>query len=314
MAIIRNTASMMLKGKIGDTTYYVSQSRQLARQALNNSNYGETASRTDVQQNRRVRWANLVNFYSGNKAWMKKAYENLNPGVSIFNRFMQLNINSATVALTRGEAQAKLWVPAVYRVSQGSLNPLTASFDGELPGFQLEEAPVIGAETTVAQFSAEFLKKNSQFRNGDAIAFVAFEGTTATPGSEVGMLPAAYKYQEFVINTEDPSSMGEKYPDWGIKDGYFTNSAGDGAKAAVFIHTRKSAGKLFVSTQDIFLNDLANKNYEAWRSNAQFAKAIASYGESNTVPLAPGGSSTGGSGNDSSTGGGDNQGGSNLGD
>lgn len=314
MAIIRNLASMMLKGKIGDTTYYVSQSRQLARQALNNSNYGETASRTDVQQNRRVRWANLVNFYSGNKAWMMKAYEILNPGVSVFNRFIQLNINASTVALTRGEAQAKLWVPASYRVSQGSLNPLTASFDGEMPGFQLDKAPVIEAETTVAEFSSQFVALNSQFRNGDAIVFVAFNGTTGAPGDVTGMVPATYKYEEFVLNTEDSSSMKTKYPNWGIANGYFTNAMGDGAKAAVFIHTRKSAGKLFVSTQDIFLNELANENYDAWRSKAQFAKAIASYGESTTVPLAPGGSSTGGSGNDSSTGGGDNQGGSNLGD
>lgn len=314
MAIIRNTASMMLKGKIGDTTYYVSQSRQLARQALNNSNYGETASRTDIQQNRRVRWANLVNFYSGNKAWMKKAYENLSPGVSVFNRFIQLNINSSTVALTRGEAQAKLWIPAVYRVSQGSLNPLDGSFVEEMPGIVIEGELKISEATTVAQFSSALIKANPQFRSGDAIVFVAFSGTSVAPGSVSGMCPASYQYQELVLDTEDSSLMQQKYPNWNYATGRIINDNGDGSMAAVFIHTRKNAGKLYVSTQDMFLNDDQNPNYEAWRSEAQFAKAIASYGESTTVPLAPGGASSGGSGNDSSTGGDDDEGGTNLGE
>lgn len=314
MAIIRNTASMMLQGKIGDTSYYVSQSRQLARQALNNSNYGETASRTDVQQNRRVRWANLVNFYSGNKAWMKKAYENLKPGVSVFNRFIQLNINASTVALTRGEAQAKLWVPAVYRVSQGSLNPLNGSFVDDYPGFRLSGDIPTGSEATVAQFSQAIINANAQFRDGDAIVFVAFSGVTGIPGNDSGMHPASYVYSELVLDTTSQALMSEIYPTWSYSDGVLGTDLGDAKQAAVFIHTRKSAGKLYVSTQDIFLNESEKSNHDAWRSEAQFAKAIASYGESTTVPLAPGGSSTGGSGNDSSTGGGDNQGGTNLGE
>lgn len=314
MAIIRNTASMMLKGKIGDTTYYVSQSRQLARQALNNSNYGETASRTDVQQNRRVRWANLVNFYSGNKAWMKKSYENLKPGVSVFNRFIQLNINASTVALTRGEAQAKLWVPAAYRVSQGSLNPLNGSFVDNYPGISLSGDIPTGSGATVAQFSKALINANPQFRDGDAIIFVAFSGVKGKPGDVLGMHPASYLYSEVVLDTNSQELMADIYPSWSYNDGVLGTDLGDAKQAAVFIHTRKSAGKLYVSTQDIFLNEGENSNYEAWRSEAQFTKAIASYGESTTVPLAPGGSSTGGSGNDTSSGGGDNQGGTNLGD
>lgn len=314
MAIIRNLASGMLKGKVGDTTYYVSQSRQLARQALNNSNYGESASRTDVQQNRRVRWANLVNFYSGNKAWMKKAYENLKPGVSIFNRFMQLNINSATVALTRGEAQAKLWVPASYRVSQGSLQPLEGSYTEGIAGMPLEGELGMSADMTVAQWSTALIAANPQFRNGDAIVFVVFAGVTGAPGEEMGMLPATYTYAELVLDTADESKISGKYPGFIFGNGRLINDLGEGGQAAVFIHTRKNAGKLYVSTQDIFLNEDENPNYDAWRSSAQFTKAIASYGESTTVPLAPGGWAVTISGNDSSTGGGDKEPGTDLGE
>lgn len=308
MAIIRNTASMMLKGKVGATTYYVAESRQLARQAMNNSNYGVNASRTDLQQARRVKWSNLVNFYSVNKAWMKKAYEDLKPGVSIFNRFMQLNINSAQVALTKNEAQAKIWVPASYRVSQGSLAPLNVDFSNELPGVTLGGSIEVTTETTVAEVSQAILSANAQMRNGDAIAFVVFRGTLTAPGADTGLVPATYRYYEIVLDTEDTSVFMNKYPGFGFSGGRLFNDEGDGAEAAVFIHTRKSGGKLYVSTQDIVLNTEVLPNRDAWRSDMQLAKAIASYGESTTVPLAPGGQGSLGSGNDSSTGGGSNPG------
>ena len=313
MAIIRNTASMMLKGKVGATTYYVAESRQLARQAMNNSNYGVNASRTDLQQARRVKWSNLVNFYSANKAWMKKAYEDLKPGVSIFNRFMQLNINSATVGLTRSEAQAKVWVPASYRVTQGSLGPLVGRFESEIPGLALSGNLAISEATTVKAFSEALINANPIFRVGDAIVLVAFYGTNMPPAPDTILAPATYKYFELVLDTEDVSLFQTKYPEVGFADGLLTNGNADGAHAAVFIHTRKNAGKLYVSTQDIFINDAYEQAYEMWASDSQLAKAIASYGESSSVPLAPGGASTGGSGNDSSTGGGSGDGSGSLG-
>ena len=309
MAIIRNTASMMLKGKVGATTYYVAESRQLARQAMNNSNYGVNASRTDLQQARRVKWSNLVNFYSTNKAWMKKAYEDLKPGVSIFNRFMQLNINDASVALTRGEAQAKVWVPSIYRVTQGSLTPLRGSFENEMPGFEIEGSVAIEETTTVAQFSQSFLANNPNFRNGDAIVFVFFSGISGVPGDDTDIVPASYQYLELVLDTEDTTIFKEKYVSFNYVAGRITCEKGDGAQAAVVIHTRKSGGKLYVSTQDIFLNEAQTSGLEAWKSASQFAKAIASYGESTTVPLVPGGQGSLGSGNDSSSGGGSTPGG-----
>lgn len=309
MAIIRNTASMMLKGKVGATTYYVAESRQLARQAMNNSNYGQNASRTDLQQERRVKWSNLVNFYSANKAWMRKAYEDLKPGVSIFNRFMQLNINAAQVALTRSEAQAKLWVPASYRVTQGSLQPLTAEYVEEMPSLALNSVAEIANDTTVAALSQSILNGNTRFAEGDAIVCVSFWGVTGAPGGTAGMTPARYLYSEFVIDTQDTATMSSKYPNWFTEGTALKDSNGDGSQAFVFIHTRKSGGKLYVSTQDMVMNADANENAEAWRSPAQLAKAIASYGESTTVPLAPGGQGSLGSGNDSSSGGGSTPGG-----
>lgn len=308
MAIIRNTASMMLKGKVGATTFYVAESRQLARQAMNNSNYGQNASRTDLQQARRVKWSNLVNFYSANKGWMKKAYEDLKPGVSIFNRFMQLNINSAQVALTKSEAQAKVWIPSVYRVTQGSLAPLSYVEYEDSIGLSLNLGFESVEGVTVGAFSQKIIQENPAFQNGDAIAAVAFFGTDAVPGSLQGFVPGSYLYEEFVLDTASTEQMEAKYPKWRMSDEYTTCSIMSAAMGGAYIHTRKSAGKLYVSTQDIVLNTFYVKNGAAWRDNSQFVKAIASYGESTTVPLAPGGQGSLGSGNDSSTGGGSNPG------
>lgn len=304
MAIIRNTASMMLKGKVGATTFYVAESRQLARQAMNNSNYGQNASRTDLQQARRVKWSNLVNYYSANKAWMKKAYENLKPGVSIFNRFMQLNIGSAEVALTKSEAQAKVWVPARYRVSQGSLQSLAFGYDEGLPYADIVSTITVAEDTTVAQIAANLIANNPNLRNGDAIVFVSFTGTNANPGAAEGVISASYQYRELVLNNADESVFAQKYPDFQIANNRITCAVGRGELASVWIHTRKNAGSLYVSTQDMALNDVEINSYDEWRSAAQVAKAIASYGESTTVPLAPGGQGSLGSGNDSSSGGG----------
>lgn len=306
MAIIRNLASMMLKGKIGDTTYYVAESRQLARQALNNSNYGATASRTDIQQTRRVRWANLVNFYSGNKAWMKKAYENLKPGVSIFNRFMQLNLPTADIALTKAQAQAKIWVVTPFKVTQGSLPSISPTVYGDGNQSTLELTITIAESTTVAQVSQNIIANNPSFADGDAIVCVTFAGTYTAPSVTNGYNPASYIYSEFVLNTSDERLMSAVYPKWVVVENYFAHQDADGATAFVYIHTRKSAGKLYVSTESILTLPADDSGLPEWKDARQLSAAIASYGDAANVPLAPGGSTSGSSGNDSSSGGGSN--------
>lgn len=288
MAVIRNTASMMLKGKIGNTTYYTSKGRQLARQAQNNSNYGANASRTPIQQSRRVMWPNLVNFYSANKTWMRKSFEGLKAGVSEFNKFIQLNINTANVALTKQEAQSKIWVPSKYRVSQGSLPSITRleEIDGsktEVLNFTLGDFTP-SATATRGQLYQALLDNNANLKIGDAIVAIAFSGTLGAPGQTENYRPASYRYEEFVIDPADNTPL---------KDGEFAN-VGEFlvitdfmSGLAVFIHTRTVAGKLLVSTEDM-VQGYTDADIEAWSTDTQKNKAIASYGENAEVILAPG--------------------------
>lgn len=289
---------MMMRGKVGSFSYYVANTRQIVRQATNNSNYGETATRTVKQQERRVTWANLVNFYSANRAWMKKAYENLKPGVSVYNRFIQLNINYNKIALTKSEAQAKIWVVASYRVTQGSL-PKTMD-DRGFPNWN-SFISTTSETINLGAFSSALIASNLSYQAGDAIAFVKFFGTTGAPSSGT-LKTASYEYEEIVL---DPSST-KSLPSWinvmnGNDGATFVLADNINADAYVFIHTRSVGGQLLVSTEDMFVKNAAD---DAWKGEAQKNSAIDTYGMFDWIPLVPGGSSTSGTGNDSSSGGG----------
>jgi hypothetical protein len=309
MAIIKNALSMKMGGKVGAYSYYTSETRQIVRQAQNNSNFGVTATRAPKQQRRRVKWANLVNFYSGNKGWMKKSFENLKPGVSVFNAFMSVNISGATVALTKAQAKSKMCVLQPFIVCQGSLPSITpATYNGDGPSTLRTLIGSITSETTVAQYSQAIISENAGFQNGDAIVAVGFGATeVATTASAQQLRSATYTYNEFVLDVADSSKMEEKYPLWGIADQNIICNAVMFDQGYVYIHTRTSGGKLIVSTERIVLTEGAENTMVEWSAQSQVDKATYSYNVDTPVLLAPGGTTTGSSSTDNnpSTGGGD---------
>lgn len=305
MAIIKNGLSMMMRGKVGAFSYYVSDTRQIVRQAQNNSNFGATATRSPQQQSRRVLWANLVNFYKGNKAWMKKSFENLKPGVSEFNKFMQLNINSAHIALTKEQARQNIFVIQPLLISEGSLPSITSRDRDEYAVSKVRISDTITASSTVAQFSASILEYNSSFRNGDAIVGIGIYGTNTDPSMTNAYYAASYNYNEFVLDTADTRTMNEAYPSWGVSGDYVHNQNCMDADTYVYIHTRSSAGKLYVSTERIaFYDDETATEIEKWGASDQMTLAVESYKVDQDVPLMPGEGSVPATGNDSSSGGG----------
>lgn len=309
----------MMRGKVGAFSYYVSETRQIVRQAQNNSNFGATATRSPQQQSRRVMWANLVNFYSGNKSWMKKAFEDLKPGVSVFNRFMQLNIPNAHVALTKAQAATKLWVVAPYTISQGSLpRPHNGVWSAQYSTtISVEQAPENSA--TVAQVSKAILENNPDFLNGDAIIAVKFLGVTSPVDSWTGVPTlASFSYYEFVLNLNDNRSFAETYPDWGFSSlQELRNKQLEDVDGYTYIHTRKRDGKLLVSTSNILMAERSIENSESWGNSTQVSEATESYKVEDPVMLMPGGETRGNSataGGGSNPGGGGDDGDGNLGE
>lgn len=299
MAVIRNTASGMMRGRVGNTSYYVSQSRQLARQSMNNSNYGASASRTERQQSRRVKLANLIHFYRFNREFMQKAFGKLGGGISVFNEFIHLNINNARVALTKDQAQSPIWVPEAYQVTKGTLPELSVYGDPAEDGSSMYidnivadyTAPEEGQDArTMGGLAQYIIDNNPQFKAGDMITTATYRGILAYSDD-----PSTHYYVPTVVINQlvlDPASTAPIDFTW---DPDRIGGAGlpvfDEGTYVVAVHSRNENGQLVVSTARMarVTSSLAEefKVSEDWYSDAQLQKAIASYGVDGTVLLQP---------------------------
>lgn len=283
----------MANGRIGNTTYYVANGQQIARQSKNNSNYGDGASRSDAQQLRRVRWANLVNAYKAMSFWMPKAYESKKSNQSDYNKFMQLNINTSTVALTKDMAANGCAVWESWQVSQGSLVPINLIADSLGIGVasDIKLSAAISDSTTIAALSADIIANNPAFRDGDNIAQVIFY-TDLDPR---GYPYSTCRYYEFTLNTQNTALLStlpvSEVMSSSTLSGQKLLAAKQGAEIVnlaegfAWVHTRKVEGKLIVSSQSIYIQ--YDTFINQFSTQAAIDAAIASYGVEQDVPLDP---------------------------
>lgn len=283
----------MANGRIGNTTYYVANGQQIARQSKNNSNYGEGASRSDAQQLRRVKWANLVNAYKAMSSWMPKAYESKKQNQSDYNKFMQLNINTSTVALTKDMAANGCAVWESWQVSQGSLVPINLIPDSLAIGVasDIKLSAAISADTTIAALSSDIIANNPAFRDGDNIAQVLFYTALDSRGYPY----STCRYYEFTLNTSNTALLStlpvaavmgsSNLSSQELLAAKQTASAVTTAEGFVWIHTRKVEGKLMVSSQSIYMQE--SSFVDQFSTQAAIDAAIASYGVEQDVPLDP---------------------------
>ena len=290
MGKIRNTASGILKGKVGNTTYYYRQGEQIARQALNNSNYGESARRSETQQERRVKWANLVNLYKVMSNWMPKAFETKKRNQTDYNMFMSLNVPSTTISLTKDEANKGCAVVDAYIIAQGSLPPVQSTgASGEENFFtDIYTLVTITNTTTVGELSADIIAKNAGFQEGDNIAFIIFSNWA--DGTSYPY--AATEYYELTLDSSS-TALFQSNPLSQILSKSTASYIGVGAEVYATtknvgwacIHTRQTTGALKVSSQSIvLLKPVIVDNYS---TTAQQQLAVNSYGVDSDVPLDP---------------------------
>lgn len=272
---------------------YVRSGEQIVRQRKNSSNYGPEASRTESQMTRRVKWSSLVNFYKVCSAWMPKAYETLKQGQTVYNKFMQLNINKATCALTKDMAQNGCCCIENWTVSQGSLSPI--ELDPPIGDYGVRTnivlASAINAQTTVKSLSEDIIANNSTFQNGDNIAMVWFKNYFDSRTYPF----AVCEYYEFTLDTSNTALLNTTDAGAVIASGNLTDRTvlttkssaveENGANAFVFIHTRKVGGKLKVSTQDIYVS--VDDYTDPFTGPQAIQAAIDSYGVTEEVPLDP---------------------------
>jgi hypothetical protein len=285
----------MYKGGAGGYTFYVRGGEQVIRQRKNNSNYGDTASRTMSQMIRRVRWGNLVNVFKSQKSWQPKAYDSKTKGQTDYNIFMQLNINRATVALTKEMCEAGCAVLEGYQVSRGSLPPIALSNaqTGNQYVSDIKLTNAISGSTTVGQLAADIIANNPQFTAGDNIAFIFFKNwkTSRTEWPYV-----ATSYTEITLDASSTTVVNSipeldnrlsKSTGGYLQVSWSTSGEFEPTREVGFvaIHTRKSASMLAVSTQEILMN---SQSIASTYSGSQWEmQCVLSYGLTDDVPLDP---------------------------
>lgn len=278
---------MKMNGRVGAYTFYTTNGgRQVARIANNSSNYGESAKRTVAMQTRRTKWGNLVTFYRLNRDLMGRAFESKDANLSDYNRFMQLNIPLARVALTKDAFMRGVCILQEYVVSDGSLPGFFAVIEEEGQITWSLKSSLDGefADLTIGQVSDDLLKNNPTLQKGDQLTFVSW-----TNAGNIDSLPRLYRHLCEV--TLDPASS--------ISFGTLNSSNIVGAASGnvqilgqgpvfgqVIIHSRVLGGKLLVSRSTIALsNDTFVQQFSAPDA---VKEAIDSYGVDTVKLLEPG--------------------------
>lgn len=284
MAIIRNAANTLMKGRVGQTTYYISKGQQVARQSRNDSNYGDTARRTLSQQERRVLWANLVEFYKISSRWMPKAFETKGIGQTDYNKFMAVNVPTARIALTKTESEAAGCVVDGFVVSQGSLPSieLTTTTGGTRTNISLGSL-AIDADTTIGQFSTAAIEANANIREGMQLSCAVYTQSV----DPLGTPRAICRLYEVTIDTHSSNKLRAYLPEFisSVVGGYLGTAADMPAGGFAYILSELQLGGLKVSTQLLQTNNA--ELIQQYSSAAQLQRAAESYGIDQEVILNP---------------------------
>jgi len=284
MAVIRNSQNAMMVGKVGAMTYLVRQAQQIARQALNNSNYGKSARRTEAQQARRVKWSNCVNFYKLSKGWMPKAYETLKKGQTDYNRFMQLNVSSSIVSLSKDMAAAGACIAEPFLISQGSLPSIEVSQNANKWTTNIAVGSlVIDENTTVGEFSIALAENNKSISIGMQLSFISYMQNIDALGVP-RMICTPY---EVTLSSDSVEKLRDYLPEFcsSVTDGNLSTSDQIAVGAFAYVLSSLQDNKLTVSTQRLITNNAALLQEYSSEENA--TRAISSYGVDSEVMLSP---------------------------
>ena len=295
MAKARVSTNPMYKGGAGGYTFYVRGGEQVIRQRKNNSNYGDTASRTRAQMLRRIRWGNLVNVYKAISSWQKKAYDSKLVGQTDYNIFMKLNINKVIVAESKEMCEGGCAIFEDYQVSRGSLAPINLALIGGTINYEssINLTESITGTTTVGALSTDILANNPDFLPGDNIAII-FARNYMAPRVEWPYVSSVYS--EITLDASSTTLISSipalanrltktENDALGILGVQTIVSNPLHEVGAVMIHTRKSSSDLKVSSQSIVMNDqqiITQFSGTAWEDTC-----ILSYGLTEEVLLEP---------------------------
>lgn len=279
MALVRNNLSLRMKGRAGSFSFYSSKGRQVARVAQNSSNYGESARRSEAQQKRRVKWANLVNFYKLMGGTLHGAYETKRTNETDYNAFMRKNIPTGTVALTKEQAALGCCACQSFRISEGSILSSGLKYENNGGDMMYTTRIVLGdqisfTELPISTFSSAVIANNSDLEEGMQISIITIntEDTADGPRSTMG------RY-ELTLSTEDSRMLSAVFPFTMVKTDdnnrlAFLDFNEDNFWAVII--SDSTSGSLRVSSESLVPGDTSVA--ATYSTEEAVAKAMESYG------------------------------------
>lgn len=275
MALVRNNLSLRMKGRAGSFSFYSSKGRQVARVAQNSSNYGESARRSEAQQKRRVKWANLVNVYKLMAGTLHGAYETKRANETDYNAFMRKNLSMASVALTKNQAAMGCCVPQTFVASEGSLVGVNLT---KSEGFWVTDIKAPSdtefSTKTVAEFTEIILDNNAWAKEGMQLSVLVL-----TPEEPSDTPKTSFSRHELTLDSKDTSTLMSREV-WesavGSNDGFLKFMALSTDSYVAFVVSDSTSGQLKVSNSRFVAGDTELET--TFSSDEQIALAMESYG------------------------------------
>ena len=232
----------------------------------------------------RTQWANLGAVYKLFDSMLRRGFEELPPGMNVYNAFIQANLGVVKVYITKKMRLNGGVILAPYQITRGSLPSINMTLTSAniLQSSVCIDSLVIDATTTVGAFSQAVLENNEAFLEGVQITF--FHGSqtidmvTRTPRATI-------KGYKIVLDTADDTMLWDHVSPIGFSS--VNNFVGasqvitDGA--AVWVHSREDVdGDLKVSTQFLYVENAALATYQ---NNSALVASINSYGGVNSAAV-----------------------------
>lgn len=285
-------------GSIGDLTFKQVNGMTIVSEKITQM----TNPRTDGQMRVRTRWNNIVAMYKGIRPKLNKGFENKAAGLSDFNMFMKMNMQKEAVYLTKQQVAGGACIAAPYQITQGSLPAIVVTGTGQsgVTDIRLGSLDIVSS-TTVAQFANAVVQNNPDYRYGDQISFFLVKQKT---NEETDIPYCQFIAAKVVLDAANDDALADVVANshgFASVDGKLGHSGNDGDCAYCWVHSRKSSGKVLVSSQSLLA---ANSIISEYQGDAAYNLARSSYGMTDDVFLSPNGEAA-----SAGEGGGDDEGG-----
>ena len=275
MAILKNLWLRGAKQRMGGAVLYSRMGETIARELAPSV----ANPRTTAQMSQRVRLANVVNFYKVSAKWMRGAFESKAENQSDYNAFVAANLTASRVALTKSQAATGAAVVAPYKISQGSINPISWSNTGTtLPTSDLYVGDLtITGTTTVGQFSAA-LEEANNLLDGMQLSLIQYIQQVDAQGTPY----VTCRAYEVVLNSANSQLLSSYMP-------IDILAVSTGANPALAVNTSEFTGgfalilslttgtTIKVSSANVILTS-DNTFYDSFTTAAVQQAAIDSYG------------------------------------